>query len=305
MSLIKELKNKIVMSVILSTIIVVIVLGFVMSSQKQTEYENKSQKFISQNITKEISTENYSSIKIVNEKGQPLVFQNDTLFFQILTVQNHNDIQYSILPKSEYFGLYQQLRYNSSSNMVFVYPLFTQSAYDHNGFYDYYGGNCDERCLSIPIQHTIGGGGTTSSMIGTSVLTFLGYPYITDIDIDKNPDILKKYDRVIMLHSEYVTQKEFDAITHHSNVFYLYPNSLYAKVQTDYDKNTLTLVRGHGYPDASIKNGFNWKFDNSQFEYDSRCDNWSVTRVDNGEMLDCYPGFRMLYDEKLLLTIHG
>lgn len=29
-------------------------------------------------------------------------------------------------------------------------------------------------------------GGTTSSMIGTSVLTFLGYPYVTDIDIAKN-----------------------------------------------------------------------------------------------------------------------
>ena len=47
-------------------------------------------------------------------------------------------MQYSILPKQEYFGLYQKLRYNSLSNTVFVYPLFTQAAYDHNGFYDYY-----------------------------------------------------------------------------------------------------------------------------------------------------------------------
>ncbi|HVZ62055.1 MAG TPA: hypothetical protein VG896_00030 [Candidatus Nitrosotalea sp.] len=298
------MKNKIAMLVIVSVILLITVVGFTMLSGKQT-VQNKPQKFIPQNVTEERHAENFSSIKMVNEKGQPLIFQNDTLFFQIMSLQNQDKIEYSIIPKDEYFGLYQKLRYNSSMNTVFVYPIFTQAAYDHNGFYDYYSGNCDERCLSIPLQYTIGGSGTTSSMIGTSVLVFLGYPYITDIDIDKNPDILKKYDRVIMLHSEYVTQKEFDAITQHPNVFYLYPNSLYARVQTNYNNNTLTLVRGHGYPDASIKNGFDWKFDNSQFEYDSRCDNWSITTIDNGKMLDCYPGFRMLYDKNLLMTIHG
>jgi hypothetical protein len=59
---------------------------------------------------------------------------------------------------------------------VFVYSIFIQAAYDHNGFYDYYNDNCDEKCLSTPLQYTIGGTGTTSSMIGTSILTFLGYP---------------------------------------------------------------------------------------------------------------------------------
>lgn len=292
------------MLIIVPIILLAIVFGLTIQSQNQV-IPNKPQKFVPQDVTEERYAENYSSIKVVNEKGQPLIFQNDTLFFQIMSLQNKGEMQYNIIPKEEYFGLYQKLRYNSSSSTVFVYPVFTQAAYDHNGFYDYYSGNCDARCLSIPLQYTIGGSGTTSSMIGTSVLTFLGYPYITDIDIDKNPNILKKYDRVIMLHSEYVTQKEFDAITNHPNVFYLYPNSLYALVQTNYDNNTLTLVRGHGYPDASIKNGFGWKFDNSQFEYDSRCDNWSITTIDNGKMLNCYPGFRMLYDEKLLMTIHG
>lgn len=45
-----------------------------------------------------------------------------------------------------------------------------------------------------------------------------------------------------MLHSEYITQ-EFDAITQHPNVSHLHPNSSYARVQTNYDNNTLTLVR--------------------------------------------------------------
>ncbi len=299
------MNRKVIGIAITCVITITIVLAFGLPVQKQVQSNIQSQKFIRQNVTNEIGIENYSSIRVANERGQPLIFQNDTLFFKIISMRIADRDQFSILPNQEYFDLYQKVRYNSSSNSVFVYPIFTQAAYDHNGFYDFYSGACDEKCLSIPIQYKIGGGGTTSSMIGASVLTFLGYPYITDIDIDKNPDILKKYDRVILLHSEYVTQKEFDAITSHPNVVYIYPNSLYAKVEADYDKNTLTLIRGHGYPESAIKNGFDWRFDNSQFEYDSRCDKWSFEKIDNGEMLDCYPGFRMLYDEKLLMAIHG
>ena len=96
----------------------------------------------------------------------------------------------------------------------------------------------------------------------------LGYEFVNDIDIDKNPDILKKYDKVIMLHSEYVTKKEFGAVTAHPKVVYLYPNTLYAEITTDYSKNTITLIRGHGYPTPDIGNGFGWKFDNTNYEYD-------------------------------------
>ena len=72
--------------------------------------ENKPQKFIPQDVTEERYAENFSSIKMVNEKGQPLIFQNDTLFFQIMSLQDK--IQYSIIPKEEYFGRQQKLRYN-------------------------------------------------------------------------------------------------------------------------------------------------------------------------------------------------
>lgn len=65
------------------------------------------------------------------------------------------------------------------------------------------------------------------------------------------------------------------------------------------------MIREHEYPESAIKNGFDWQFDNSQSEYDSRCDKWSFNKIDNGEMLNCYPGFIILYDEKLLMTIHG
>ncbi len=185
---------------------------------------------------------------------------------------------------------------------VIVYPLFTQAAYWQHGFYDYYGKICDSSCLTVSIPSEIIPLYQTSKN-AYDVLRLLRYDIVTDEDVDKNPDILKKYNKVIVLHNEYVTQKEFDAITSHPNVVYLYPNSLYAKVTTDYDNNTITLVRGHGYPEEQVDNGFNWKFDNSEYEYDLQCNNWQFHVIDNGKMLDCYPTFRILLDESLLRAI--
>jgi len=85
-----------------------------------------------------------------------------------------------------------------------------------------------------------------------------------------------------------VTKSEFDAITDHPNVVYLYPNSLYAKVVLNPD-DTITLVRGHNYPESDILNGFDWKFDNSPLEYDGDCKNLEFYEIDNGLMLNCYP----------------
>ena len=121
--------------------------------------------------------------------------------------------------------------------------------------------------------------------------------------MDKNPNILSQYDKVIVLHNEYVTQKEFDAITNHTHVIYLYPNSLYAKINVNYDQHTITLLRGHGFPDKIIANGFDWKFDNSQMEYNTLCDDWNFTAVKNGIMLNCYPENHLSYNISLLKAI--
>lgn len=125
----------------------------------------------------------------------------------------------------------------------------------------------------------------------------LGYPYVTDLDVAKNPDILKKYDKIILLHNEYVTQEEFDAITNHPNVIYLYPNALYAKIAIDYDTESISLIRGHGYPNGE-SNGFDWKFDNTHpFEYDTKCKDWEFYEIDNRYMLNCYP--ELIIEEKI------
>ena len=121
-------------------------------------------------------------------------------------------------------------------------------------------------------------------------LTLLGYATITDIDIDKNPSILQQFDKVIMLHNEYVTRAMFDAITNHPNVIYLYPNALYAEIEVNYIDETITLIRGHNYPEPEISNGFDWTFDNTHpYEYDSQCFNMEVYQIKNGWMTNCYP----------------
>ncbi len=189
-----------------------------------------------------------------------------------------------------------------SKKTVFVYPIFTQAAYNDNGFYDYYKKTCDTKCLTVNIPTEFKNTYTASGTVSL-VLKLLNYSYITDTEVDKNPDILKKYDKIIILHNEYVTKKEFDAITHHPNVVYLYPNALYAEVKTDYNKNTITLVRGHGYPYTNMTNGFAWKYDNSKFEYDVKCENWKFFKVGNGRMLNCYPEIVISSDQSLLGAI--
>jgi len=188
--------------------------------------------------------------------------------------------------------------HNDNQKTVFVIPVFTTTAYWDPGFYTYFRGDCDESCLTkkigfeLPFIYQ-------SSNSAIKILRFLGYDYITDIEIDKNPEILKNYDKIILLHNEYVTQREFDAITSHPKVVYLYPNALYAEISVDYDSETITLVRGHGY--QGVSNAFDWEFDNTHpDEFDNECKNWKFNKISNGIQLNCYPE-NVLYKEITLL----
>ncbi len=139
---------------------------------------------------------------------------------------------------------------------------------------------------------------------GAQILKLLNYNFLSDIDVDKNPDILKDFDKVILLHNEYVTKTEFDAITSHPNVIYLYPNALYAEITVNYEQNTITLLRGHGFPEKSIDNGFDWKFDNTRpYEFDRKCENWKFYEISNGKMLNCFPEEQLYKDASLLRSL--
>jgi len=189
--------------------------------------------------------------------------------------------------------------WNDSQNAVVVYPYFTSVAYDVQGFYDYYAGYCDTCTTTKFKEPTMS---YSASGMAQQALELLGYTIITDVDIDKNPGILAQFDKVIMLHNEYVTRAMFDAITSHPNVLYLYPNALYAEIEVDYENQTMTLIRGHNYPDPEITNGFDWEFDNTHpYEYDTKCLDMEFYKIENGWMTNCYPENVFLRDNEQLV----
>jgi len=191
--------------------------------------------------------------------------------------------------------------WNDPQNAVVVYPYFTFAAYQPQGFYDYFKGNCDDCTTTKFVQPK---SQYTSSGKAHQALTLLGYSSITDVDIDKNPSILQQFDKVIMLHNEYVTRAMFDAITSHPNVIYLYPNALYAEIEVNYTDETITLIRGHNYPEQEISNGFDWPFDNTHpYEYDNTCLDMEFYKVGGAWMTTCYPENLFLVDTEQLFNI--
>ena len=190
-----------------------------------------------------------------------------------------------------------------NDNSVVVYPLFTASAYAEPGFYTYFAGACDESCITnLSFNYT---GGTYNSSIHTAqILHAVGYNLITDIDVDQNPEILKNYDKIILLHNEYVTKKMFDAIVDHPNIIFLFPNALYAEIDVNYDDNTMSLIRGHDYP-PGIMNGFNYEIEEKfhKYEYDNTCLDWKFIEFENGYALNCYPEQAIWQNSSLLKAL--
>ena len=256
-------------------------------------------------------TQDISSPKdIENSKNAELIDYNCELFACFVDPKDIIIINGNQIPLKGTFRLKPELTdtyaeigvYDKKIKPLFIIPLFTASAYSKNGFYDFYNGNCDT-CLTTKIT-TIDELVEQSSANAVKILELLGYDSITDIELDKNPNILSKYDKVIVLHNEYITKKMFDVITSHPNVIYLYPNALYAEISTNYQDNTISLIRGHGYPESGIDNGFDWKFENTRpYEFDKECDTWEFYNITNGKMLNCYPEQKIWKDEKFLKAL--
>jgi hypothetical protein len=184
-----------------------------------------------------------------------------------------------------------QLKPNADDNSVVIYPIWTSVAYHEPGFYTYYRGDCDESCIT-DISFENATFDYASSGFTAQILYDVGYTFLTDIDVDKNPKLLKNYDTVILLHNEYVTQKVFDAITSHPNLIFLYPNALYAEIDVNHETKTMTLIRGHDYPpDEPVTNGFDYDVEIKfhDYEYDTECLEWEFIEITNGVHLNCYP----------------
>ena len=223
---------------------------------------------------------------LVSEFFNVWVYEDDIFFQNGIKVAK--SFQFELIEEKN--EIYDEIGIiNDEVNVVVILPVFTSSAYSEKGFYDYYENKCDNCTTTKIIENDFLEYGTASQM-GAKILEKLGYETITDMEVDKNPSILKEFEYIILLHNEYVTQTMFDVITSHPNVIYLYPNALYAKIDVNYETNHITLIRGHGYPSPEINNGFNWEHDNTHpFEYDDDCLNWKFYDIPNGKMLNCYP----------------
>ena len=250
-----------------------------------------------------------------SEEPRKLIQTNVPSLFKVMAYENDfeiidgekiwRDVFYEIDPSN--MMIYDELKNDKKSAVVF--PIFTAAAYSEPGFYTFYRGDCDQEfhgvlfrdddCLTVKLEEEYSPL-FTSSANGLQVLNLLDYEIITDITIHQNPEILSQYEKIILLHNEYVTSEEFDAITSHPNVIYLYPNALYAEIDFDENLWEISLIRGHNYPDPLIRNGFDWKFDNSLEEYDVTCNNMKFSKIDNGWMLNCYPE-NILHKSKELL----
>ena len=184
-----------------------------------------------------------------------------------------------------------QLKPNDTDNIIVIYPIWTSAAYDQPGFYTYFRGDCDESCITdVSFENAIFE--FNSSGFGAQILYHIGYDFLTEIEVDKNPELLENYDTVILLHNEYVTKKVFNAIASHPNLIFLYPNALYAEIEVDHETNTMTLIRGHQYPlPERPANGFDYDVEMQfhNYEYDIDCLDWEFIEIPNGFHLNCYP----------------
>ena len=231
------------------------------------------------------------------EKTELIEWDSGNLFKVLVDPKDIRIIDGKSIPLKATFGLKAELAetyneigvFDQEDKPLVIIPTFTSSAYAPFGFYDYYNERCGEQCLTVKIvsEDKLD---YKSSANGVKILNLLGYDSISDLELHKNPSILNNYDKIILLHNEYVSKKMFDAVTSHNNIIFLYPNALYAEIEVDMSKNEITLIRGHDYP-PGIMNGFNYEIEEKfhKYEYDNTCSEWEFIEFENGYALNCYP----------------
>jgi hypothetical protein len=245
------------------------------------------------------------------EKTELIEWDSGNLFKVLVDPKDIRVIDGESIPLKATFGLKSELAetyneigvFDQEDKPLVIIPTFTSSAYAPFGFYDYYNERCGEQCLTVKIvsEDKLD---YKSSATGVKILNLLGYDSISDLELHKNPNILNDYKKIIVLHNEYVSKIMFDALTLHKNVVFLYPNALYAEIEIDIANNQITLIRGHGYPESTIVNGFNWENENTDpYEYDNECNNFEFYKIPNGFMLNCYPEQAIWQNSSLLKAL--
>ena len=259
------------------------------------------------------TTESNTIVENQTEQTSQLIeWDSGNLFKILVDPKDIKVIDGKTIPMKASFGLKPELNefydqigvFDEEVKPLVIIPTFTASAYAPLGFYDYYAERCGEECLTTKIL-TKEDLDYNSSANGFKILDLLGYNSISDLELHKNPNILNNYDKIIFLHNEYITKEMFNAVTSHNNIIFLYPNAIYAEVEINLDQNEITLIKGHGFPNESIGNGFDYEVEERfhDYEYDSVCLDWEFIEFENGYALNCFPEQQIFQNAVLLKAL--
>ena len=168
-------------------------------------------------------------------------------------------------------AVHNTARFDRKINIAFIKPSFTAAAYD-NSFYDFYtlykntpAGKSVTTNLNLLTSKV--SSQTTDSSSSALAMLYLSKniksllpgsntAILSDADVDggniftaKNKS--NKYNILIIGHQEYVTQQEYDNLKRFvasgGTMIVLDGNIFYAEVKYDRNKETVTLVKGHGW----------------------------------------------------------
>jgi hypothetical protein len=183
---------------------------------------------------------------------------------------------------------------NIKHSIIVVDPVFTKAAYRPGGWYD--NPFITEIKLQGPDSWRTYYGGSVNGLIALNETGMVDTT--TDVEVTLHPELLKAYDKVILLHNEYVTKTEYYAIMNHSNVFYAYPNALHRFVTfkgnvTPYgESGTISLI---GYTSDPYSSSI-WGHVN---EFVSCVHHpIKIVKYPNGSGLSCYPERLLAQDTK-------
>ena len=228
--------------------------------------------------------------------GSIFAFMNNQDPEVINTPEREDVVDQSLLGIGAQIALANQNVQNNcpSCSTAIVKPIFTHSAYQKGAFYTFY----DHHTNDDTTQYDL-------TMLTTQVLNGWGqsrgalvhfYPLInnntinviTDIDVHNND--ITQYNKLILLHNEYVTQQYYDNLRNFvergGTLILFDANSLYAEVLYDNVANTITLRLGHS-----------WSFDGTRAEK-SVAERWEQ---ENQEFIGSNYGGQGKYNEENVL----
>ena len=243
------------------------------------------------------------NLQNTNLRDYESCINQDELFFVDLPF--HDKIN-EVIPEMK--DIYLEIMNNDDKTIV-IYPTISLHAFSQQCIWDYYVPDSED-CKIIQlvtetdlasmndniwlnpafIENVSGYFLYNTNLTSFQTLRLLNYEMLSDLEIEKDPNILNDYDKIIVLHNKYVSKKIFDAITNHPKVIYLNPGALSEEVTIDFTNNTITVLSPIKYPEEkNHRNDFLWEYDNTDKEFEDcyLTDDPKFEVVSNGIMTNC------------------